>query len=348
MPINKEVPQWNVLNPDSRAADIQSELKIMALEPMVENYKPELIGEGAEHLVFSIANHPKIVGKVANAEIAWVVRYNVEHGLAPEILTDEIRQLMEKKNDRQRQGISLLREYFPGMVPMQRVFITTIPATNGLLRMIAGPVPFIDSREPFAIPVRMNVQGRLPLEDIEQNGTDICFRYLERASISGEEYEESGGVLDGSIAGEVYLRRDFVGTKLLALMQEDEKAKMVMRDFVQRALEYTLSTGEILDLAGAHNAVLFKRNTDWKILLPDALYGMPGVWCLAKEAMEDFLQGEGLNAIEGNCLMNALNYAKLINALADVLGIQEKLKITKVDMKGRWNAVRQGIVWAGR
>jgi hypothetical protein len=60
--------------------------------------------------------------------------------------------------------------------------------------------------------------------------------------------------------------------ELLDQAATDAQLSAVLKDFTERTMAYSQETGEILDLAGADNVTVFRKDGTWRYRLVDALY----------------------------------------------------------------------------
>lgn len=349
MPERFETP-WKKHEPDSRAEAIQQEVKEIELYPLIGHYKPEFLGESAEHAVFELAGHPNIVAKIRTREGAQIIQYNQEKGMPPDMLDAKVKEDIERKMKEDEGRFLLLKEYFPNSFLNERQTVMQIPMTNSLARTLFGiAIPSYDGVKTYTIPMRVRFQERIPKEAQVPEAVDTRFRYMERlAEIDDALYERLHGVLDGKITGEEYLSSWHTGRRMIETLRTNDGAKKVMRDFVQRAIEYSQDTGEILDLAGVHNIILFPSHGAWRIVLPDGMYPQKDLWSDAREVAESYERHEELNSEDANKLMNALNYARTINALADMVGVKHRLKLFRQAMPGTAVELKNAILRAKR
>ena len=337
--------QWKKHEPDSRAEAIQEEVKAIELYPLIGHYKPEFLGEGAEHAVFEIAGHPNIVAKIRTGEGAQIIRYNHENAMPPDMLDEKVKKDIERIMKEDEGRFLLLKEYFPDSFLNERQTVMQIPMTNELAKTLFGQtIPAFERLDSYTIPMRVRFQERIPQGAQKPEATDLKFRYLERRPISAGMYERLSGVLDGKITGEEYFSSYEEGEKMIKTLRENDGAKKALRDFVKRAIEYSEDTGEALDLAGQHNVILFDDKGTWRVILPDGMYPQKDLWSDAREVAEAYTTHHDLNSHDANVLMNGMNYARTINALADVVGIKERLFISRGTIPGTAMDLRYAIL----
>ena len=110
--------------------------------------------------------------------------------------------------------------------------------------------------------------------------------------------------------------------------ESDPKLGDVLHELIEKIISYTERTGEILDIAGDDNIIFFQKDNMWSYILVDAKY--PG--------NNDVMRGLKLNLdklkyeieteeIGENILLNAFNYIRTINGIAEQLGIKARISV---------------------
>ncbi len=328
---------------------IQLELdKASGMSPVLGRYLPEYAGSGSEHMVFNVQDHPKVVVKV-NRESLGSRPADLKSAMALEI----------KRNRKQQQEFEV---YFPDSVLAERPTYFKLPVTAelikiGLKNQRTGtdvlPEGLIST---WAMGI---IQERAPdAAFADEHSHSLNFRYLEKSS----DLENSPDLTPASYArwnadlldeqaelGPEYLRS--LGKEqavLVESMEHDPTLRVGVREFIDRAIEYTEQTKKILDLAGNNNVVIFNDQADhgdWRVLLLDAKYPVtPREVKLEADDPDDFLDKQGvklwqqadgllnkfqaswrLSPEECSTLRNVLNYARYVNALAACTGTQRRL-----------------------
>lgn len=329
-------PEWRVHPENSRGAGIDKEMREIEAHPMIDAYKPSFVGEGATQIVFEVPNHPNIVAKVNGRLLRRLVKYNAEKGNPPDAFSPEVEASLKELINEEKKVYQEARAYFGDMLPAERVSIVKVPMSEKLLSATLGD----ETREFVAgkmsgvleFPAQVRFQERLP-SVTEEDGVDIRWKYLETdAGTSDEEYVRLNGIFSGKVSGAEYLKSFKRGEALVTFIESHPECKAVIRDFVEKALRYTREKHEILDCAGTKNVMVYQASGVWNMKLADALYGGE-VWTHAHEALEKIKQGVETTHDERNRLMNSLNYARLMNALADVVGCSDRLSFTGSDIE---------------
>lgn len=313
-----------------RAVQVNEQVDRLRSHPVVELAKPEFMGEGGEHIVFSLGDHPEVVAKVDRDAIIHALRNR-------EVEPAQI----ESDLHRERTAIEQMREYFGEAVLKEQPVFMTVPLDTKALHAIIGD-EHPDLPEGIQeIPALVRLQDRLPERPKGTHDLSPRFRYLEiqRQGISTEEYERFLTIDEKN--AEDYLK-GMCPNFFAALHKEprDDKLIRVVRDFVGKTSSYVRETGEMLDLAGPGN-IVFLHDQDregkdqWRLLMPDARYPARGRWDQAHEAMDVFIRAGALPKDSANFVMNALNFQRFMNAVAIVVGAPERLSLTRESLAGR-------------
>lgn len=323
--------RWTRHAEGSRAEAVQEALRTLEYHPVIAHYRPDWIGEGSERAAFSFPEHPKLVGKVFFREIRGVIEYNTSHDLAPDALSDEVRKEMERRERSERMRYRSLREYFGEMVLRERGAIVRIPMSDALARVIAGEsTPSAGEGESYEVPVRLRIQERIPDEAFASEAQHLRSSYLERKVLGFERYVLIAPAFDSDDALDAYIAYSSSLTDLQACVEQSSSAHALLSDFVARCMRYSNDLGEILDLVGSYNAIMFQESdTKWRICLADALSPQENAWTTAIDVIDRLKQcGEiDTDARERSALLNTLSYVRWVNAAAKIVGIRDRLRV---------------------
>lgn len=340
-------PQWKKHEPGSRSETLQKEMKKLGRYKIIAGYKPEYISEGSESVVLEVADHPGIVVKLFMRECGEVMRFNHHHGLAPESVASEIKQMMIEKEREERGRMEMLKKYFPHAPLAERRYVMQVPMTNDLAKMMFGEkVPTFSEKKTFTIPARVRFQERLPQEAQGKNALDIRLSYIESTVTSNEEYERLFAITEGSHRGErAYFEAYELGRKMLEFLEKHPDARPAIREFVSNAIAYSEQTGEALDTAGRNNIILYRDAEErWKIIMPDGMYPEKQLWKQARAVAEKYLPGADLSPHDAFLLAHGMNYARTINALADISGTPQRLSLSRGKIPGKGREFRHAIL----
>ena len=306
---------------------IEDELERMTEAEVVKKYKPVFAGYGAEHVVFTFPDHPKVVGKVNKHALLSGLRTNLKSGkeLGEKFFEDEtLRAYQDNIRSQERH----LRESFGKHVLRERLFAMRVPITRDL---IASTHDFALSQQigegVHDVWAMVSIQERAPDVAIGEHALDVSTGYVEFEQLTAEErddYEalnrvlvDGDGELDSSTEALLFRVSD-----LVSAMRTSEELTEQVADFCRRAKQYSQATGEILDLVGKHNVVFFQQDGKWDYLLLDAVYGgklVPKV----QATLEKVNRSEPVDADSTNKLLNALNYTRTVNYLGAAAGLEE-------------------------
>lgn len=321
-------PEWKVHPPDTRADDIDKVLRVIEDDETLNAYRPSFLGEGGEQIVFDIPHHPEVVAKVHRYTLLSTLAGHNRDGVPLDEATENERREFEEIVENNKKVYYHMREYFGDAVLKERQIITHVPVTTEVLRTVFGDhLPEVSEGVHRVLTV-LRIQERVP-DAVQDAAIDIGFQYLEDSRITNEQYEHLHGVLFGKLSGAEYLQSFPAGVCLLEAMVKDPELQATIRKFVEQAVRFTVETGEMLDLAGSHNAIVYRSEDHWQVMLPDAMYPQRGRWSDAREALEDLAQGRDISGEQGNALMNGFNFAGLMNALADYTGSNVRLALTR-------------------
>lgn len=118
---------------------------------------------------------------------------------------------------------------------------------------------------------------------------------------------------------------------VLALSEQDPGLRVALKEFTAKAIDYSASTGQILDIFGKDNVIFFKEGERWTYSLIDALYGNQGRYRYIeriKEPTQKVLSDQPISEEEKNRMLNVYNYARNVNELAKNLGLNSQINIT--------------------
>ncbi len=281
---------------------------------LVERYHPKFIARGGNRLVYEVAGHPEVVIKASTYTIKDVLSENASSGQPLDVLSPEMKSKIDEEVVIKNQQIRELRQYFgKEHAVAERMYRLQVPVTDALIGEI----------------YTNDWQGRtapaLPAGSGEVWSTVTVQRKVEAIQDPGHLSLHFGPFReDGEVAPEEQAKVK----EISALAGEDTEFSQALRDFVDKALSFTKSTGNILALAGVDNVVFAKENGKWNYLLVDALsVNNERVFQEARAIMQKSIQGEDLSDHEKTLLNKAINYARVMNSLASVAGIPERLEL---------------------
>ena len=315
--------------------------------PRIEKYKPEFVGYGGQHVVYSLPDYPN---KVVKVEADMLLRSTEGRLKTGKPASSEI---VQERLDTQNKRIQALRDHFGVEHTLeQSSHYLKVPVSKELFSQL-----YKRYRKGFEIPLELanfegnqswsivSIQEKLP-ELSEPSRMSVTSGYAEkRSDVTSPDFIEAYDqvtnqtIIDtsksGTIIPEDIVRLHAHMESLLSTAKNDPNLQNTIRDFVQKSVQYTKDTGEMLDLAGQDNVIFFKdKNGNWTYNLPDALYPSPPISPEGKlKEVQDILSKvssngtESLSPSERNVLMNTVNYARVINGLANWLEVSERIDL---------------------
>ena len=336
------------------APGIQQELHDAVEQIKDPTYEPRLIGKGGEHMVFEMQDAKasgkkrSIVYKVnfyQTIPMLYLERKRGQQNHELEIAQKKAIEDMETKQLRRMEEIRELQKYFGrAAVPATRLMVKEVPISKDVVQKVAGEyVKDIDLGQlPPTIPAWVSVQKRLEMPKEQTVSLNGYYAEAKSGLMKGKHPEAEADVYD---AGHDLLvkgldtefpqedRADLVQMMFPALsdvasrVEKDPEFKQKLQEVARKLITYTQDTKTALDLAGAMNVVLIKGEKGWELKLPDAL--PPGDFKVSHvtQAIDLLQEGRVLNKGELVHVQNALNTIRVINALAVLSGIPERLKV---------------------
>lgn len=299
----------------------------------VQKYQPKFLAKGGEHIVYETSGHPDIVVKVAVEPLKKIINWNAEHDLPIGSLPKEIEPRVQEYIKQEAERYQQMKTYFgAGHVLNQKKFLVKIPITDNILNNLYEGHPPIKGDETWGV---VMVQKRAEELDDPKRLTLVA-GYAEQGQVKEEDWNAA---TDHFVFGkniEAQPSRDYLLTvqsneKLKVLLERaeaDEQLRESLKELVEKSISYTQETGEILDLIGEDNVVLSKKDGEWTYRLVDALYPHNARMVeKTKAVMLKLSIGKAIDEGEQNILMNAFNYVRTINGLAEKLGVEKRLNI---------------------
>ncbi len=302
---------------------------------IVETYRPKFLAKGGQQIVYEIPEHPNVVAKVAVGPLKEIINWNIAHDKPADSLSEEVvgrsQELLKRETDKYWQ----LKKYFGGEhVPNQRQYLIEVPVSPLILNQIYANNPPVSVDKAWSV---MTVQERVA-ELGEPSKVALVGGYAEDTElpIEANVYRRvTEHLVFNKNPEEVLSREDFVSLqwgsdikKLLEKADEDEHFKAVLQELIEKAISYTNDTGEILDLAGDDNVILFQKDDVWSYTLVDAQYQGPlKMLSSLKINLEKMANGMDIDEEGVNIVLNAFNYLRTVNGLAEQLGSRKRIYV---------------------
>lgn len=292
---------------------------------VILHYTPTFIGEGTSHIVYALPNHPEYVVKVHKMSVRMIQAGLERRGItAPnaEVIASVKAKMQKDEAVRQQ-----LADYFPAQhllrerLCLLQVPLPTVKAADGTRG--------VEERLVWSL---ARLQRRLPEATGERLSLDIG-AYPERKGEKDLSLETYWGVTDALVQGQpatvdqmVTLHpglKPFVDT----LLRQPAIAAEAT-DFVRRTISFAKGTGKIFDLRGKDNVVFQQEDmTVWNYYLVDVFLDNHTHLEFALQALEKTRQDERLTDQECNQLLIAVNFVRMLNGLASLLGVDERFPV---------------------
>ncbi len=306
---------------------------------LVSKYQPKFLAKGGEHIVYEVPGHPDIVVKVSTGPLKKVIDWNSEHGQPinslPAELEPRTREYLKEEVARYQQ----LKKYFGAdHVPSQKEFLAQIPITENILNALYEGNPPATTNEVWSV---VMVQKRVEALN-DPNRLAIVAGYAENSEVSEDLYRQAtehfvlGKNPEEKIEKDKFLEIQS-HNDLKALLEKsegDENLRESLKELIEKIITYTEETGEIFDLAGQDNIVLFQKNGKWTYSLVDTRY--PGESKMVEKVKIALLKlsvGSEVDEHEKNVLLNIFNFVRTVNGLAEQMGARKRINIVPEGMK---------------
>ncbi|MFA5186017.1 MAG: hypothetical protein WC551_06010 [Patescibacteria group bacterium] len=301
-------------------------------------YQPQLVARGGEHLVFELRDQvwPRNVVVKVNFNETLPVYKAYDKGDKVKIEMEKIR--LDEKIKSYNRRKAKLKEYFgSSAVPAQLTMVREIPMNPEIAGKLRSAV-FTDSRT-IKAPAWISVQRRIELDP--EKTFSLTGYYLEAISnaIEPELYDKAHSVLSqGDNNGyspeeelDIALEAMEDLDELPAQMELDPEFKSKLQETARDLIKFEGETGIILDLAGNNNMVLVQEKGGWHLKMPDVLFTDDSIAMHSlKSAAERIRRGEELDFGLALKCYYILNTVRVINALAVISGIPERLRIKEL------------------
>ncbi len=122
---------------------------------------------------------------------------------------------------------------------------------------------------------------------------------------------------------------------LLDKSESDENLRKTLKELVERIISYTEETGEIFDLAGEDNIVLYKEGGKWTYVLTDTQFsGESKMIEKAETILLKLSEGKEIDEKEKHVLLNIFCFIWTVNGLAEQVGLQKRINIIPDSING--------------
>jgi hypothetical protein len=318
------------------------------IHPLLVKYPTSYLAQGGEHLVFDVGKR-KVPEQMRDVVVKANIHYarmlqelGAEYSENTEELPNFVRDDMEDSIKLDREKYERFRSYFgANNVSPQRKFLMRVPVSKDIGRVVFPDMDMPPEEAWTVVTVQKRAKELGP--EYATRRHDIGTTYAERKPrVTPEAYAEtSARLFSGEPKGKrrengVETMEEIVprNARLLSLAEREPGLKAQVIDFVRKAIKYSQDTGEIVDMIGRNNiAFVYDTKPDgsrvWRYKITDGFCAHPSDMGIrnAEYAVSDLVD-EGKTTEERLvCFMNVANYVRAINAMAEQLGIRERLRV---------------------
>jgi hypothetical protein len=348
LPLESRVPELAKMHLDERARDPNLSVDL------------EYAGSGGEHVVFRVKSKEK-EGEYRPL-VVKANTYYLRRGLIRKVAGDweaapfatkddaRVRKLVDSLHERRddvekmKEEIERENDFFKALksffnedeILRTRSVIREVPITPEIAKEILEVADLTDlsPSETVMVPTIVKYQKTIPQEADTSELASACsfgFNYAERYDMPFSEYSRLNAMCVGEAEFDEAFFRRFLhkGTiELLDSLKTDDELRGKLTELVRKIIRFTQIKREMVDLAGRGNLRLYKdANGEWEYLFVDPWAGME--WENARSASANDFEDRGaaIDDKKVSDILNAINYMRLLNGFAILLGISERLEI---------------------
>lgn len=314
---------------------------------LILSYKLRFLNRGGEHLVYTVDSHPDVVIKVSTYKIKdSVLKITKREQIDNETLKLEAEDEYVDEIKRKNEEIRNLRNFFGKEHTLkERRYLMKVPVTYELLTEIFAndhfkrPLPETAKNiKEVWTHVVVQEYTKAP-EDPDKISLTYGF-FIENDSPNPQQYQEiTNSIIDPNSSD--FDKNKFLNlqdhsknkslSQLIALSENDKQLREQLISFVITSIKYAENTGQILALAGEDNVLFCKEDDTWNFVLLDAIPNSPDpIFQIVKDLGQKLSQSINLDYEEIEYLKRGINFVRIINSLAIILGLSERLKLPNV------------------
>ncbi len=303
------------------AAQQNAEMQDLPSEnELISHYKPELIGFGNDHFVYTVEGHQNVVIKVNRESLKHAFKYCLQNdATAKDYEEDEnVQQSIETWVTYYKKRAKELEEYFGKEHCLASRYVKIrIPTIPSFYKNLDLP----DTSEiPSEILVLATVQEKTEAASFDENSIHAWYINDDPDVYAYTEY---------TTAAVTEPNTPLARPKRPNL--EQEEVKVAVKDFVDSAISYTNETGQILDLNGINNVVVSNsENGELTYKLVDAMFPAHN-WNNVLSEVDALIKNRiknptaELTKAETHKIKLVTNYIRFINELANTSGASGRL-----------------------
>lgn len=306
-----------------------------------DKYEPRLIGHGAEHLVFKFEDpkHPDTVYKVNFRETALLLDAQ-QHG--PETL-ERANQRLQAEMEQRKERLGQLRQYLGFQaVPVQKYMVRELPVNIDVIAKLAPHLPVDPANLPEKVNAWVTVQRKLEAPSDKIMSLHGYYPELlldpnhegHRRLYQGVNEIALNQPLSGDTPDNEELQKDWVChmyssiASIRARAERDSEFLKNLKKSIQNLIRYTERTGQTLDIAGKNNLIMLQgKNNEWQLKLMDPLLNEEIQISDLQYAIKRLKDDRPLKNPLAIKALNALNYVRIINCLALIAKVPERIHI---------------------
>lgn len=316
--------------------------------PLLEKYPASFLAKGGEHFVFDVEK-AKVPGEMRDVVVKankQYARYLESIGADTpehlEELPETIREHMDDLIKKDREKFDTFRSYFGrSHVSPQRKFLMKVPMSKEAAHEVFPRKDTVPEEVWTLVTVQKRAKELGP--EYAERRLDVGATYIElHPKITPKLYAEASALLfsgeprppgksEKAFSSVVESYRTF---QLLSLAEREHGLKEELIDFVQRAIAYSANTGEIVDFIGKNNVVfVYDTKPDgskvWRYKITDGFFARASSERLdnAENAVSKLVTSGKMTGEGAMDFMNAANYVRTLNVMAERLGIPERLRV---------------------
>ena len=251
---------------------------------LISHYKPELIGFGNDHFVYEVEGHPNVVIKVNRESIKHALKYCLQNDATVNDYAEDadVAQSIETWVTYYKKRAGEIEEHFGKEHCLRSRYVQIrIPTIPSFYKNLNLPDT---AKIPNELLVLATVQEKTEAASSEENSIHAWY-----INDDPDVYAYTDYTATAVTEPDTLLARP----KRPDLNQEETKA--AVRDFVESAITYTNTTGQILDLNGVNNVVVSRDKDDavtYKLV--DAMFPAHN-WDTVFNEVQEIIQKHGLN-----------------------------------------------------
>lgn len=311
-------------------------------EEILAHYEAEKLKAGGENVVFETKKHPDVVIKLSMAIARNIAADNAKHKAPLNSLSKNKRQEVESTIKSMRNRQSALEHFFDrDEIRKSRFLLQKMPMNQTILSALLRdntPRSVTSMWTIVTIQQRSVALELLKDPETQKDCYSVASSYPEEEQKRPHGYDamnEDFVFHPSAEKGSEVSRETFLETTrnpqikdLIELSDHDPELKEKLRSFFMGAIAYSRATGDIIDMSGAHNISIFKKDNSWNLEILDNLYPDSKHAVIdTRTILKEFHRQKQINERDTYILANTLNYVRFVNGMAHYLNLPERVEI---------------------